>query len=352
MNMSNSHQSSISNGVKKKILFVTDVWPPLLNGVVRVQDALITRLNDLGHEVAVIQPAQFFTIPTPTYPEIRFALFARRRMKRLIRDAHADAVHIMTEGPLGWAAHSVCVDKKIPFTTWYHTQFHHYVDIRLRGLLHPIYWLLRRFHASAVRTMVSTESLKRQLLSAGFRNNIAIVPLGVDVDLFMRNPAPPLPRLTKPVFVYFGRLAPEKSPEEFLKLDLPGTKLVIGDGPERTRLEETYGKKNIFVGYKQGHELVNWLSLCDVFVFPSRTETFGLVVVEALACGLPVAAHDVMGPQDIITEGKEGYLSEDLREAALKCLTLSREDCRAKALAYSWEHSAEAFLQSLFFIRS
>ena len=342
----------IKHHMKKKILIVTDVWPPLLNGVVRVQDALIAHLKAKGYEIVAIEPSQFFTIPTPTYPEIRFALFARRRMRRLIAEANVDAVHIMTEGPLGWAARSVCLARGIPFTTWYHTQFHHYVDIRLRGLLRPIYWLLRRFHASAVHTMVSTESLKQQLLSAGFKDNIVIVPLGVDIQLFMRNPAPPLPELPKPVFVYFGRLAPEKSPEEFLKLDLPGTKLVIGDGPDREKLQKKYGAKNTFIGYKSGQELVNWLSLCDVFVFPSRTETFGLVVVEALACGISVAAHSVMGPRDIITEGKEGYLSEDLREAALKCLALSRENCRATAEQYSWEHSAEAFLQHLFFFRS
>ncbi len=334
----------------KKVLFVTDAWAPQVNGVVRVQNAHIRALKSQGYEVIVVEPGQFRTIPTPMYPEIRLALFARRRIKRVIEEAQPDAIHLMTEGPLGWAARSVCMSAGIPFTTWYHTHFQLYVDMRLRGLLRPILFLLRRFHSTAIRTMVSTMSLKRELESIGYRN-VIIVPLGVDVEQFVRNSSPSLPPLPKPVFVYFSRLAPEKSPEEFLKLELPGTKLVIGDGPDRAELEKKYGKKNKFVGYKRGQELVDWLSLADVFVFPSRTETFGLVVLETLACGIPVAAHNVMGPRDIITQGKDGYLSEDLRDAALKCLDLSPADCRAKALQYSWKNSTEKFLQHLHFVR-
>jgi glycosyltransferase involved in cell wall biosynthesis len=330
----------------KKILLVTDAWAPQVNGVVRVQDAHIAVLAARGYEVAVIAPSQFATVPMPLYPEIRLAPFARRRIRRTIEELKPDAVHLMTEGPLGWAARSVCKEQGIPFTTWYHSHFQLYVDVRLRGLLRPILALLRHFHSAAARTMVSTETLKKELESVGYKN-MCIVPLGVDVELFTRNPASPLPPLPKPVFVYFSRLAPEKNPEEFLKLDLPGTKLVIGDGPGRARLEKRYGQTNRFVGYKRGQELVDWLSLADVFVFPSRTETFGLVAVEALACGIPVAAHDVMGPRDIVTVGKDGYLGDDLKEAALKCLDLSRDDCRAKALQYSWERSADAFIKNL-----
>ncbi len=330
----------------KKMLLVTDAWAPQVNGVVRVQNAHIHALKSQGYEVIVVEPGQFRTIHMPMYPEIRLALFARRRIKRVIEEAQPDAIHLMTEGPLGWAARSVCMNAGIPFTTWYHTHFQLYVDMRLHGLLRPILFLLKRFHSTAIRTMVSTMSLKRKLESAGFRN-VVIVPLGVDVEQFVRNPVPPLPPLPKPVFVYFSRLAPEKSPEEFLKLELPGTKLVIGDGPDRMKLEKKYGNKNKFVGYQRGQELVNWLSLADVFVFPSRTETFGLVVLEALACGIPVAAYDEMGPKDIITQGKDGYLSEDLRDAALKCLMLSRDVCRATALKYSWEHSTDEFLKNI-----
>ncbi|MFA6414989.1 MAG: glycosyltransferase family 1 protein [Candidatus Paceibacterota bacterium] len=338
--------SSISNGVKK-IVLVTDAWAPQVNGVVRVLDALIPLLTARGYEVVVVEPGQFTTVPLPFYREIRLALFPRGRIKKLLASERPDAVCLVTEGPLGWAARAVCKEQGIPFTTWYHSHFQLYVDIRFRGLLRPIYALIRRFHRAAVRTMVSTPSLKRELESAGFRN-VVLMPLGVDTKLFTRNPAPPLPPLSKPVFVYFGRLAPEKSPEEFLKLDLPGTKLVIGDGPLRAKLEKRYGSTHLFVGYKRGAELVDWLSLADVFVFPSRTETFGLVVLEALACGIPVAAHDVMGPRDILTVGKDGHVSDDLREAALKCLELSREDCREAAERYSWEHSADSLIENLF----
>jgi glycosyltransferase involved in cell wall biosynthesis len=335
----------------KKILLVTDAWAPQVSGVVRVQNEYVSILKARGYDITVIEPGQFkWTIPTPMYPEIRLALFRNRHIKNVIKELRPDAIHLMTEGPLGWAARSVCMKQGIPFTTWYHTHLQLYVDIRLRGLLRPLHALLRRFHSTAVRTIVSTNSLKNDLESTGFKKNIVIVSLGVNTELFTRNPTPPLPSLAKPVFVFFSRLAPEKSPEEFLKLELPGTKLVIGDGPDRIKLEEKYGKENKFVGYKHGQELINWLSLADVFVFPSRTETFGLVVLEALACGIPVAAHNVMGPRDIITDGKDGYLSEDLREAALKCLELSPDDCRSKALQYSWEHSTDEFLKNLSFI--
>lgn len=334
----------------KKILIVTDAWAPQINGVVRVQDAHIHSLKARGCDVVIIHPGQFMTIPLLFYPEIRVALFPRRKVAKMIADAEPDAVHIMTEGPLGWAARAVCIRQGIPFTSWYHTHLELYVSIRLRWMLRPIIALLRRFHSSAERTMVSTESLKRELGLMGFRKNIVVVPLGVDIELFKRNPTPSLPPLATPVFVFFSRLDPEKSPEEFLKMELPGTKLVIGDGVDRPRLEKEYGDKNKFVGFKRGQELVDWLSLADVFIFPSRTETFGLVALEALACGIPVAAHDVIGPRDIITNGVDGYIGDDLKDSALKCLALSRDACRATALKYSWEHSADEFLKNLAWI--
>ena len=334
----------------RKILIVTDAWSPQVNGVTRVVEAHISFLRKRGYDITVINPGQFRTIPMPMYPEIRLALFPRRRVAKVIDEFKPDAVHIVTEGPLGWSARAVCLSRGIPFTTWYHTKFQLYVDVRLRGLLKPVHAFIRRFHSVAARTMVSTESLKRELELAGFKN-LVVIPLGIDLELFKRNPSPTLPPLQKPVFVFFSRIAPEKSPEEFLKLKLPGTKLVIGDGPDREKLEKKYGNENKFVGYKHGKELVDWLSLSDVFIFPSRTETFGLVVLEAMACGIPVAAYDVMGPRDIITNGKDGYLGEDLAESALKCLKLSPDDCRKKAKQYSWEHSADEFFKNLFFVR-
>ncbi len=331
----------------KKIVFVTDAWAPQTNGVVRVLEALIPLLRARGYESVVIEPGQFTTVALPFYPEIRLSLFARHRIAQVLEAAQPDAVCIVTEGTLGWAARSVCRARSLPFVTWYHSHFQLYVDVRLHGLLRPVFALIRRFHAPAIRTMVSTESLKRELESAGFQN-LVLMPLGVDTDLFTRNPTPSLAPLPKPVFAYFSRLAPEKSPEEFMQLSLPGTKLVIGDGPLRKELEKKYGKENMFVGYKRGKELVEWLSLADVFVFPSRTETFGLVALEALACGIPVAAHDVMGPRDIIDNGVDGFLSENLAEAAVACLTLSPAACRAKAEQYSWEHSADTLIHNLF----
>jgi glycosyltransferase involved in cell wall biosynthesis len=323
-------------------VLVTDAWIPQVNGVVRVLHALIPLLKDRGYDVILIEPRKFKTVRLFFYPEIRLAFFAQRRIEKMFKEIQPDAVCIVTEGPLGWSARAVCKRQKIPFTTWYHSHF----DIRLRGLLRPILALVRHFHSAAVATMVSTDSLRRELESVGFKN-LLIMPLGVDTTLFTKNPSPVLPPLPKPVFVYFSRLAPEKSPEEFLKLKLPGTKLVIGDGPLRKRLEKKYAEENMFVGYKHGQELVDWLSLADVFVFPSRTETFGLVALEALACGLPVAAHDVMGPHDIVTEGKDGFLSDDLQIAAVKCLELSRDDCRAKAEQFSWDASVDAFLKNI-----
>ena len=344
--MIDTDQSSISNGVKK-IVIVTDTWSPQINGVVRVLQSLIPILRARGYEVTLIEPGQFKTVPLPFYSEVRLALFPRRYLAQILKKVNPDAVCIVTEGPLGWAARAVCMQNKKPFVTWYHSHFQLYVDVRLHGFLGPIHALLRRFHSTATATMVSTESLKREMASAGFKN-LLIMPLGVDTEFFARHASSPVPQLPKPVFVYFSRLAVEKSPEEFLKLDLPGTKLVIGDGPLRGRLERDYGKGHMFVGYKRGQELVDWLSRADVFVFPSRTETFGLVALEALACGIPVAAHRVMGPRDIITEGKDGYLSDNLQEAALKCLELSPDDCRKKALQYSWERSVDAFIKNLF----
>ena len=344
--MVDGSKSSISNGARK-IVLVTDAWFPQRNGVVRVLQALIPRLEARGYEVRVIEPNQFTTIPLPIYPEIRLALFSKRRITQIVEEFQPDAVCLVTEGPLGWAARSVCKRKGIPFITWYHSHFPLYVDVRFHGLIRPVTSLIRRFHQEALRTMVSTESLKKELESVGY-TNMVIMPLGVDTELFVRNPAPPPSNFPRPIFVYFSRLAPEKNPEGFLSLNLPGTKLVIGDGPLRRKLEQKYPEAKFLGRYDVGKEFVDQLSVCDVFVFPSKTETFGLVALEALACGIPVAAHDVMGPRDIVTEGKDGYLGDDLAEAAVKCLSLSREDCRKKAEQYSWEHSADALIKNLF----
>ncbi len=334
----------------KKIAIITDAWHPQVNGVVTTYAKIIPILEKRGYAVSVIHPGFFRTIPLPFYPEIRLAIFPRRKIRAMLDELKPNAIHIAVEGPLGVAARSICRKRGIPFTTAYHTHFQLHIEARVHGTFFTpaAYAALGWFHGGARATMVATKSLKNELEKHGLKN-LALWPLGVDTEIFKRNTVPRLPPLQKPVFVYFGRLAVEKSSEEFLALDLPGTKLVIGDGPDRIRLKKKYGNRAVFVGYKRGQELVDWLSLADVFVFPSRSETFGLVVLEALACGIPVVAHDVMGPRDIITNGVDGYLSEDLGKAARDALLLDRKNCRETAERYSWEHSVDAFVQNLIF---
>ncbi len=332
----------------RRISIVTDAWHPQVNGAVRVLTMLQNLLEKRGYTVTIIEPQQFMTVPFPFLPEAPLAVFPRQKLRRLLKASKPDAVHITTEGTLGLAARSVCKSENIPFTTSYHTHFQLYLKARVGDFFTKLaYAYLRWFHSAAVRTMIATESesLRKELSIVGFKHLVSW-PLGVDTELFVRNEKPNLPPLKSPVFAYCGRLAPEKSVDEFLALSLPGTKLVIGDGPDRAALEKRFPHAH-FVGYQHGQALVDWLSCANVLVFPSRTETFGLVIIEALACGVPVAAHNVMGPSDIITQGVDGYLSEDLGEAALKALTLSREACRKTALRYTWNRSVDIFVKNL-----
>lgn len=332
----------------KKLLLVTDAWLPQVNGVVTVLSTLVKGLEKRGWEVVVIHPELFKTVPFPLYPEVPLALFPGRKIREVFEKEQPDYVHIAVEWVLGPVARRYCIKHKIPFTTSYHTNFRLYAQ-RYLPLIAPIAGFgadvfMKWFHGRAEKMLVSNETLAGQLSTRGYKN-IVIWPFGVDTDLFTRNESSPInPGLPKPIFVYFGRIAKEKSIEEFLEADLPGSKLVIGGGPYKDYLEAKYGNRAKFIGYKKGQELVDWLSVCDVYVFPSRTETFGLTVLEALACGLPVAGHDAIGPRDIITNGTDGYVSENLAGAAVKCLSLSHEACRAKALQYSWDESVEKFI--------
>lgn len=328
----------------RRILIVSDTWHPKIDGIVRVTDQLVRRLEARGHTTLVVHPGLFFTIPFPVYPELRLALFPTPRLVRMVESFAPDHIHVMTEGPLGLAMRRLCRKRGWKFTTSYHTHLQLYVHVRLQRFLGFVYGLLNWFHKAAERTMVSTQSLAAALEAHNFKN-VVLCPMGVDGDVFVRqNGIARDPN--QPVFVYLGRIAPEKSVHDFLKLDLPGKKVVIGDGPSRRQLEQQFPDAT-FVGYQQGSQLIETLSGCDVMVFPSRTETFGLVVLEALAMGIPVAAYDVMGPRDTITHGVDGYLSHDLREAALKCLELKGDHCRQKALRYSWEATVDAFLSNL-----
>jgi glycosyltransferase involved in cell wall biosynthesis len=335
----------------KTILIVSDVLiTEQINGV---GTWLINTQNELekaGFKVIIFN-ASFFehTFPLPSYPEIRLVLSFKKTVKKLLEGLQPDYIHIATEGTLGLLSRLVCVENGWNFTTSYHTRFPEYVFVRTKLLFlqNLTYKYVQWFHSKAVTTVVTTETLKNELTMKNF-TKISVVPLGVDVHLFTKNlKAPPISNLQKPIFVYFGRIAPEKSVEDFLRCKVPGSKLIIGDGPDRNKLEKKYNKMALFVGYKQGQELVDLLSVCDVFVTPSKTETFGLTIIEALACSLPVAAYNVQGPSDIITNGKDGYLGDNLAEVVNKCLLLSKDECRITAEKYSWEESTEKFVKVL-----
>jgi glycosyltransferase involved in cell wall biosynthesis len=327
-----------------RLALVTDAWLPQVNGVVRTLGNTIREIEAAGHEVNVISPAQFRTIPCPTYPEIRLALFAGRGVRRRLEALDPDAVHVATEGPLGLAARNWCIRRQRPFTTAYHTQFPEYVRARAPIPLRVGYAAVRWFHGRATRTLVTTPSMQRQLEARGLRN-LHLWGRGVDTELF-RPRGKEFLDLPRPIWLYFGRVAVEKGIGDFLDLDLPGTKLVVGDGPACDELKRRYPQA-VFAGYRHGEDLAAHIAASDVFVFPSRTDTFGLVLLEAMACGVPVAAYPVTGPVDVVVDGVTGVLRENLREAALAAQQLDPAACRAHALAYSWEASTRQFLGAL-----
>jgi glycosyltransferase involved in cell wall biosynthesis len=332
-----------------KILIVTDAWKPQVNGVVRTLEVLGEDLTALGHSVRYATPEGRFTIGLPTYREIRLAVFPRWKLEKEIRAFAPDAVHIATEGTLGMSARSICLKHGIEFSTSFHTRFPEYV--RARFPLIPeelVYRWLRWFHGPATAMMVATESLKREMQAHGF-TNLRIWSRGVDVDHFHPIANDQLP-YERPIWLYVGRVAVEKNIEAFLKLDLAGTKVVVGDGPARAELEARYPAAR-FLGALSGQALVEAYAGSDVFVFPSRTDTFGLVLLEALACGLPVAAYPVQGPLDVVGDAPVGALDEDLRAACLKALEIARHPAsltpRRFAEAHSWRACTLQFLRNI-----
>ena len=331
--------------VGQRILIVTDAWEPQVNGVVRTLRTVAQELRALGHVVEVVGPDRFRTVPCPTYASIRLAVLPRRRLERLIEGFHPDALHISTEGPLGLSARSWALRRKLRFTTAFHTRFPEYLHARIGLPPRLPYALLRHFHGASSGLMVATASLQRDLIAHGFRN-IRPWSRGVDLDLFR-----PEPRhdwgLPEPVFLYVGRVAVEKNIRAFLDLDLPGSKVVVGDGPQLTDLRRRYPAVQ-FAGELHGEALAHAYAGADVFVFPSLTDTFGLVLLEALACGTPVAAFPVTGPLDVL-EGAEnvGALDHDLRAACLRALKGDRAACRVHAERFSWRACAERFLTNL-----
>lgn len=331
-------------GVNRRILIVTDAWSPQVNGVVRTLETLIGELQRMGHVVCTVSPKEFMTFPMPTYPEIRLAVLPLRRLTRIMDEFNPDAIHIATEGTLGLTARNLCVRRGLHFTTSLHTRFPEYVHARFRIPTSWTYALMRWFHKPASAVMVATPSLQEELQARGFRN-LKIWSRGVDTQYFRPQDKSWL-TLPRPIFLYVGRVAVEKNIEAFLSLDLPGSKLVIGDGPQVIELKQRYPAVT-FAGPRFGDELSRYYAASDVFVFPSRTDTFGLVVLEALASGLPVAAYPVQGPQDIIGNEPVGALDSDLGKAARSALAIAPGDCRAFAERFSWRACTEQFLSNL-----
>ena len=327
-----------------KIALVSDAWLPQINGVVRTLMRTVEELKELGHETQVISPDLFRNVPCPTYGEIRLAVLPARRLAVLLDRYQPCAIHIATEGPLGHAARRYCLARKLPFTTAFHTRFPEYVKARTGLLLGAGYSVLRRFHAPSSSVMVATLSLERDLEGRGFRN-LKRWTRGVDTTLFHPRDKSFLD-LPRPIHLYVGRVAVEKNVEAFLKLDLPGSKLIVGSGPQLAEFKRRYPEVH-FAGPRTGEDLARHYAAADVFVFPSRTDTFGLVLLEALASGLPVAAFPVPGPNDVINGSAVGFLNEDLAGAARNAVNISPALCRDYALQFSWRHSAEQFLANL-----
>jgi glycosyltransferase involved in cell wall biosynthesis len=335
-----------------RILLATDAWEPQVNGVVRTLTRIVAELRDLGDEVEVISPDQFPSFPLPTYPEIKLAVGAYEKVQEKFKSFEPEAIHIATEGPIGLAARRICIEWKLPFTTSYHTRFPEYVSARLPVPLAAGYAYMKWFHKPSGRLMVATPTLRDELAKHGFRN-LSQWSRGVDTEVFkpLRAGEPdPYAGLQRPIFLNVGRVAVEKNIEAFVSLDLPGTKVVVGDGPQREELSAKYPEV-VFAGAKFGADLAAYFAGADVFVFPSLTDTFGLVLLEAMASGTPVAAFSAPGPIDLIPGSGAGVLAEGhtegLREACLAALKLDREAVRTFAEQFSWPACAEEFRRNL-----
>ena len=330
-----------------KIAIITDAWEPQVNGVVTTMRTVIDWLGGEGHRVEVIEPSRFHSVPCPGYPEIRLALNTGGVGERLERFA-PDRVHVVTEGPLGRAAMAFLRRRGWAHTTSFHTRFPEYVQARLPFVpLSLGYGLLRRFHAGSEAVLVPTAGMARELVGWGF-TNVQVWGRGVDTDLFHPAAGAELPERPEPgpVALYVGRLAVEKNIDAFLNMEWPGTRVAVGDGPERARLEREHPDV-LFPGYRHGRALAAWYASADVFVFPSRTDTFGVVMLEAMACGTPVAAYPVTGPVDVVEHGATGCLDEDLQRAAEQALWLDRTTCRRAALAHDQRAMAREFLEAM-----
>ncbi|MGQ4273094.1 glycosyltransferase family 4 protein [Terrihabitans sp. B22-R8] len=329
-----------------RILIVTDAWHPQVNGVVRTLDRVASEVRRMGHEVQVLTPNEFRTVPLPSYPEIRLAITPPGAVARHVSLFAPDHLHIATEGPLGQAARRACLNRGWSFTTSYHTRFPEYLRARLPVPERWSYAFLRRFHNAGRGTLVATASLRAELAERGF-TKLRPWTRGVDSELFRPRESSVLD-LPRPIFLSVGRVAVEKNIEAFLSLDLPGTKVVVGEGPALASLQAQFPDA-VFLGKHTGEDLARLYASADVFVFPSLTDTFGIVVLEALASGLPVAAYPVTGPLDVVGGTGAGVLDKDLRKAALAALDIPREKARELALKHSWEECARMFVNEMIF---
>ena len=302
-----------------------------------------------GHQVRLVSPDAFRSVPCPTYPEIRLALFPGRGVARAIEDFDPQAIHIATEGPLGVAARAHCLKKGYPFTTAYHTRFPEYIHARVPLPLGWLYAVMKWFHGPSSAIMVATQTIEDDLVTRGFKPPVRRWSRGVWTDLFKPRDKAFLDD-PRPISLFTGRVAVEKNIEAFLKLDLPGTKYVVGDGPQLDDLKRKYPDVR-FAGMREGEELAKYFAAADVFVFPSRTDTFGLVLLEAMASGVPVAAYPVPGPLDVVNQSGAGVLDDDLGKAVEEALTIPAETCRAHALKYSWDASFDQFEGNLHVFR-
>ena len=329
-----------------KILIVTDAWYPQVNGVCRTLKNLGDELKKIGHQVEYIEPNQFFTVPMPKYNEIKLSINVWPRVGRLISKADADIIHIATEGPIGIFAKRYCVKNKLKFTTSYHTQFDKYLKLYYPYL--PIKLaqkFLKGFHSKAEKILVTTQSMKDELQDIGFdKDKMVVWTRGANHGAFQKPKKINL-EYKRPIYLYVGRVSIEKNIRAFLDLDLEGTKLVVGKGPDLDKLKKEYPEA-IFKGERTNGELASYFASSDVFVFPSKTDTFGIVIIEALKCGLPVAAYPVAGPKDIFNGTNIGSLNNDLKKAALEALKSDRSACIEHAKKYTWENCAKIFLNS------
>src|SRR5436190_2793219 len=330
-----------------RILVATDAWHPQVNGVVRTLTMMAEAAKAFGVDVSFLTPQSFRTFAMPSYRDLRVALPYPAKIAQLIAEARPDSIHIATEGPIGLLARRHCRQQGLPFTTSFHTRFPEYISARLPIPESWIWAALRAFHGPSQAVMAATPALASELRARGFRN-VVLWPRGVDATHF--HPRPVDLGLPRPVFLCVGRVAVEKNLEAFLDLDLPGTKVIVGDGPARAALAQKYTQA-VFLGARQGEALAQAYAAADVFVFPSKTDTFGLVLLEALASGLPVAAFPVTGPRDVIGSAPVGVLDEDLRKACLEALRVSREDCVEFATGYSWQASARVFVEHALNVR-